>query len=261
MHVDLQGRRAIVTGGGRSIGRALALGLAGNGADIAIVYRERADAAEATAHEARQHGVRAIAVRIDTGDPQQVQAGCERIVAELGGIDILVNNAGVQSRIRFLDLPYDEWRRIFQTNLDGYFLMGQAVARQMVAAGRGGVIVNVTSSGQDSVAPNMTHYNVSKAAALKLTMQMAYELAPYGIRVNALAPGLTETDINRDDLADEGFRAGRLSRIPLGIIGTPEDQVGGVLYLVSDAASYVTGECLRVSGGSTLMGPAALMPK
>jgi NAD(P)-dependent dehydrogenase (short-subunit alcohol dehydrogenase family) len=131
----------------------------------------------------------------------------------------------------------------------------------MVAQGQGGVIVNVTSGGQDSVAPNMTHYNVSKAAALKLTMQMAYELAPYSIRVNALAPGLTETDINRVDLANETFRNGRLSRIPLGFIGTPEDQVGGLLYLVSDEAHYVTGECLRVGGGSVLMGPAALMPR
>jgi L-rhamnose 1-dehydrogenase len=261
MQVDLKNRRAVVTGGGRSIGRALALGLARSGADVAVVYRERADAAEATAAEARQHGVRAIAVQIDTGDPAQVQAGCARIIAELGGMDILVNNAGVQSRIRFLDLPYEEWRRVFQTNLDGYFLMGQAAARQMVAAGKGGVIVNVTSVGQDGVAPNMTHYNVSKAAALKLTMQMAYELAPHSIRVNALAPGLTETDINRADLADEAFRAGRLSRIPLGFIGEPEDQVGGLLYLVSDDARYVTGECLRVAGGSVLMGPAALMPR
>lgn len=261
MQVDLKNRRAVVTGGGRSIGRALTLGLARSGADVAVVYRERADAAEATVASARQHGVRAIAVQIDTGDPAQVQAGCARIVAELGGIDILVNNAGVQSRIRFLDLPYEEWRRIFQTNLDGYFLMGQAAARQMVAAGTGGVIVNVTSVGQDGVAPNMTHYNVSKAAALKLTMQMAYELAPHSIRVNALAPGLTETDINRADLKDEAFRSGRLSRIPLGFIGEPEDQVGGLLYLVSDDARYVTGECLRVAGGSVLMGPAALMPR
>jgi NAD(P)-dependent dehydrogenase (short-subunit alcohol dehydrogenase family) len=258
---DLRCRRAIVTGGGRSIGRALALGLARSGADVAIVYRERADAAESAAAEARTHNVRAIAVQADTGDETQVQRMVERVVAELGGVDILVNNAGVQSRIPFLKLPYQEWRRVVGTNLDGYFLVGQAVARQMVEAGHGGAIVNVTSTGQDAVAPNMTHYNVSKAGALKLTHQMAYELAPHGIRVNALAPGLTETDINRDDLKDETFRAGRLSRIPLGFIGTPEDQVGAVLYLVSDDARYVTGECIRVGGGAVLMGPAGLMPK
>jgi NAD(P)-dependent dehydrogenase (short-subunit alcohol dehydrogenase family) len=261
MASDLRDRRAIVTGGGRSIGRALALGLARSGADVAIVYRERADAAEATAAEARAEGVRALTIQADSGDEAQVHQMVERAVDELGGVDILVNNAGVQSRIPFLKLPYAEWRRILNTNLDGYFLVGQAVSRQMVEAGQGGVIVNVTSGGQDSVAPNMTHYNVSKAAALKLTHQMAYELAPHGIRVNALAPGLTETDINRDDLADPAFRAGRLSRIPLGLIGTPEDQVGALLYLVSDDARYVTGECLRVGGGSVLMGPAALMPK
>jgi NAD(P)-dependent dehydrogenase (short-subunit alcohol dehydrogenase family) len=261
MAADLRGRRAIVTGGGRSIGRALALGLARSGADVAIVYRERSDAAEATAAEARAHNVRAFAVQADTADEAQVQRMVEQVVREFVGVEILVNNAGVQSRIPFVKLPYQEWRRVIGTNLDGYFLVSQAVARQMVEAGRGGAIVNVTSTGQDAVAPNMTHYNVSKAGALKLTHQMAYELAPHGIRVNALAPGLTETDINREDLKDEAFRSGRLSRIPLGFIGTPEDQVGALLYLVSDDARYVTGECIRVGGGAVLMGPAGLMPK
>jgi NAD(P)-dependent dehydrogenase (short-subunit alcohol dehydrogenase family) len=106
----------------------------------------------------------------------------------------------------------------------------------------------------------MTHYNVSKAGALHLTRQMAYELAPHGIRVNALAPGLTETDINRADLQDPGFRNGRLGRIPLGFIAEPGDHVGALLFLVSDAARYVTGECLVVGGGSSLMGPAGLAP-
>lgn len=261
MQVDLSGRRAIVTGGGRSIGRALALGLARNGADVAIVYRQDAAAAEAVAAQAREAGVRAMTVQADTAESAQVRAMVEQVVAAWGGIDILVNNAGTQSRIPFLELPEAEWRRVLRTNLDGYFIVGQAVARQMVAAGRGGVIVNVTSVAQSSVAPNMTHYNVSKAGAYALTRQMAYELAPYGIRVNALAPGLTETDLNRADLADQTFRAARLSRIPLGFIAEPEDHVGALLYLVSDAARYVTGACLYVDGGNDMLGPAGLAPR
>jgi NAD(P)-dependent dehydrogenase (short-subunit alcohol dehydrogenase family) len=257
VQVDLSGRRAVVTGGGRGIGQALARGLGRSGADVAVLYRQDAGAAEAVAAEVRGRGRRGLAVQADTGRPEQVEAAVGRVVAEWGGVDILVNNAGVQSRIPFLELPFAEWRRVLATNLDGYFLVGQAVARAMAAARRG-VIVNVTSSGQSAVAPNMTHYNVSKAGVLHLTRQMAYELAPYGIRVNALAPGLTETDINRADLADPAFRAQRLGRIPLGFIAEPEDHVGGLLYLVSDAARYVTGECLVVGGGSSLMGPAAL---
>ena len=258
MQVDLTGKRALVTGGGRGIGRALGLGLARSGADLAIVYRTDTGAAEAVAEEARRAGVRALAIRADTGDGAQVRAMVDRVVAELGGLDILVNSAGTQSRIPFLELPEEEWRRVLRTNLDGYFLVGQAVARQMVAAGDGGAIVNVTSINQSAVAPNMAHYNVSKAGAYALTRQMAYELAPYGIRVNALAPGLTETDLNRADLAEPTFRQQRLGRIPLGFIAEPDDHVGALLYLVSDAARYVTGACIGVDGGNGMLGPATL---
>lgn len=261
MQADVRGRRAIVTGGGRSIGRALALGLARAGADLAIVYRQDAGAAESAAAEARSAGVQALAVQADTADAQQVRAMVERVVAALGGIDILINNAGTQSRVPFLELSEDEWRRVLRTNLDGYFLVGQAVARRMVADERGGCIVNVTSVAQAAVAPNMTHYTVSKAGAYMLTRQMAYELAPYGIRVNALAPGLTETDLNRADLAEPQFRQQRLSRIPLGFIAEPDDHVGALLYLVSDAARYVTGECITVDGGNSMLGPAELAPR
>jgi 3-oxoacyl-[acyl-carrier protein] reductase len=259
VQADLAGRRALVTGGGRGIGRALALGLARSNADLAIVYRQDADAAEGVAAEARALGVRALAVQSDTGDPSAVQRMLQQVLDQLGGLDILVNNAGTLSRVPFLDLPFDEWRRVLQTNLDGYFLVGQAVARHMVAVGTRGCIVNVTSSNQAVLAPNLSHYVVSKSGAWALTRQMAFELAAYGIRVNALAPGLTETDINRADLANPEFRDGRLSRIPLHLLGEPEDQVGGLLYLVSDAARYVTGTVVVVDGGAMLTGPTAMV--
>jgi L-rhamnose 1-dehydrogenase len=257
LQVNLAGQRALVTGGGRGIGRALALGLARSHADVAIVYHQHAEAAHQTVAEARALGVRALAVQADAGDEASVQGMLQQVVAEFGTLHILVNNAGTLSRVPFLDLPFDEWRRVLQTNLDGPFLVGQAVARHMVASGTKGCIVNVTSGNQAVLAPNGTHYVVSKTGAWALTRQMAFELGAYGIRVNALAPGLTETDLNRADLAEPDFRTRRLSGIPLDFIGETEDQVGALLYLVSDAARYVTGTAVVVDGGAMLMGPMA----
>jgi NAD(P)-dependent dehydrogenase (short-subunit alcohol dehydrogenase family) len=255
IQVDLTGRRAVVTGGGRGIGRALALGLAQNGADLAIVFHQASEAAEQTAAAARAFGRHAVVIQADTGDQAQVQRMLQSVLEQLGGIDVLVNNAGTLSRFPFLDLPFEEWRRVLRINLDGYFLVGQAVARHMVETGTHGCIVNVTSGNQSVLAPNGTHYVVSKTGAWALTRQMALELAPFGIRVNALAPGLTETDLNRTDLANPEFRQGRLERIPLDMLGEPEDQVGALLYLVSGAARYVTGTAIVVDGGAMLLGP------
>ena len=199
-----------------------------------------------------------MTAQADAADPASVRAMVERVVGEWGGIDVLVYNAGVLSRVPLLEMPFNEWRRVLATNLDGCFLVGQAVAREMARAGTGGVIVNVTSINQTMVAPNTAHYVTSKAAAWALTRQMAYELAPYGIRVNALAPGLTETDINRRDLAEPAYRAMRLSRVPLGELIDPEGHAAAVLFLVSDAAKHVTGESISVDGGSLLCGPNPL---
>lgn len=258
LQVDLKGRRAIVTGGGRGIGRAIVLGMARCGADVAVVYRQGQDAADAVVSEARALGVRALALQADVSDGAAVKAVVEQIVAELGGVEILVNNAGVLSRVPFLELAEAEWRRVVGANLDGTFLMGQAVARQMVAAGVRGAIVNITSVNQTTVAPNLAHYVVSKAAAHALTRQMAFELAPFGIRVNAVAPGLTETDINRKDLADPAFREMRLGRIPMHSMAEPDDHANAVLFLVSDAAKSVTGDFISADCGSTLIGPNPL---
>lgn len=249
----LEGKRTLVTGGSRGIGRAIALGLAREGADVAVNYRHGRDDAGSAVREIEQMGRRAMAVQGSTSSRSDV----DRFVAEahdfLGGLDILVNNAGILKRTPFLEISEEEWDAILDVNLKGYFLVGQAVARRMVEAGTQGAIVNVSSAGQAVAAPNLTHYCVSKAGVKMLTQEMALELAPHNVRVNAVAPGLIETDINRADIAREAFREGRLARIPLGLIGSPDDVVGAVAFLASnDEARLMTGASVFVDAGQTI---------
>ena len=222
---------------------------------MAVGYRSSREDAENTVRQIEELGRRAVAVQGSTDSRSDV----ERFVAEahdfLGGLDILVNNAGVLKRTPLLEISEEEWDAILNVNLKGYFLVGQAVARRMVESGTPGAIVNVSSAGQAVAAPNLTHYCVSKAGVEMLTKQMALELAPHRIRVNAIAPGLIETDMNRDDIARDDFRERRLARIPLREIGTPDDLVGSVVYLASnDEARLVTGATLFIDAGQTIWG-------
>ena len=251
----LEGQRALVTGGSRSIGRGVALGLAREGADVAVNFKSSAEDAASAVGQIEAMGRRAIAVQGSTDS----HADVERFVAEaedfLGGLDILVNNAGILKRTPLLEISEEEWDAILDVNLKGYFLVGQAVARRMIDAETPGAIVNVSSAGQAVAAPNLTHYCVSKAGVEMLTKQMALELAPHKIRVNAIAPGLIETDMNRADIARDDFREGRLARIPLGEIGAPEDLVGAVVFLASnEEARLVTGASLFIDAGQTIWG-------
>jgi NAD(P)-dependent dehydrogenase (short-subunit alcohol dehydrogenase family) len=176
-------------------------------------------------------------------------------VDALGGVDLLVNNAGILKRTPFLDIDEAEWDAILDVNLKGYFLVGQAVARHMIQVGGPGTIVNVSSAGQLVAAPNLTHYCVAKAGVEMLTKQMALELAPHRIRVNAVCPGLIETDLNRRDIANAEFRERRLARIPLKEIGTPADVAGAVVFLASnEEARLVTGASIFIDGGQTIWG-------
>ena len=249
----LEGKRALVTGGSRGIGRAIALGLAREGAAVAVNYRSSRADAESAIREIQQMARRAVAVQGSTDS----RADVERFVAEahdsLGAVDILINNAGILKRTPFLEIGEEEWDAILDVNLKGYFLVGQAVARRMVDAGTPGAIVNVSSAGQAVAGPNLAHYCVSKAGVEMLTKEMALELAPHGIRVNAVAPGLIETDINRADIAQDAFREGRLARIPLRLIGAPDDVAGAVVFLASnDEARLMTGASVFVDGGQTI---------
>jgi len=246
--MKLEKKVALVTGGSRSIGRAIALGFAREGADIAVNYVSNTEEARNTVQEIEALGRRALAVRADTSKRSEVQAMVNEVWERLGPIDILVNNAGVQKRVFFLDLEEKDWDWILGVNLKGYYLVGQAVAARM-QTGKQGVIINISSEAAGFPAPRMTAYCVSKAGVAMLTKCMALELAQHGIRVNALAPGLTRTDINRKDLEDEDFLKLRLARIPLGRVMNPEDLVGAALFLASSDSQTATGTTLQVDGG------------
>lgn len=248
--MKLQGSIALVTGGGRGNGRAIALGLAREGADLAIGYVNDEAAARTVAAEVTALGRRAIVIGGDTAESQTATRLVAETVAAFERIDVLVNNAGILRRTPFLEIGAEEWDQILDTNLKGAFLIGQAVARQMVSQGTEGKIINISSLNQFNAGLNVAHYAVSKAGVGMLTKAMALELAPYGIRVNAIAPGLIETDMNRHDIARDDFREGRLARIPLKLIGRPDDLVGIAVLLASDDARLITGATFSVDGGA-----------
>ena len=248
----LQGKVALVTGGSRGMGRAIALGFAQEGADVAVSYRSHADEAGSAVKEIQGLGRRAIAVEADVASAGAVRAMVDRVIQEFGRIDILVNSAGILSRTPFLEITEAEWDAVLDTNLKGCFLVTQAVAREMVKR-RSGVIINMSSIGQQVAGPNVTPYNTSKGGVAQLTRQAALELVDHGIRVNAICPGLIETDMNRRDIAQKEFRARRLASIPMKVIGKPEDVVGAALFLASDESRLVTGTHLFVDAGATMI--------
>ncbi|HVB09948.1 MAG TPA: SDR family oxidoreductase [Bacillota bacterium] len=236
----MHGRRALVTGGGRGIGRAIAQRLTAAGASVAIGYRADAGAASAAG---------AFAVQGDTSDPASARAMVAEAAERLGGLDILVNNAGILVRRPLLETSADDWQRTLAVNVGGYFHVAQAAAARMA---EGGCIVNISSANAHRPSAGAGAYAVSKAAVTMLTRQLALELAPRGIRVNEVCPGLIETDLNRADLARADYRAARLQRIPLNRIGTPDEIAGAVLFLCSDDARLMTGASMAVDGGVSI---------
>lgn len=248
----LKDKVAIVTGSSRSIGRAIALGYAREGAKVVINYRSDEGAANSAVAEAEEIGSQAIAVQADTSSSSDVAGLMAAAVDRFGRIDILVNNAGILIRTPILEIEESEWDRILEVNLKGFFLCSQAAAKQMVAQGDGGVIINMSSAGDTLAGKNLTHYCVAKGGVRMLTRQLAFELAPHKIRANAIAPGLIETDLNRHDLAEPEFRQYRLSMIPLGIIGVPEDIVGAAVFLASEDSRMATGTTVYLDAGQTI---------
>jgi NAD(P)-dependent dehydrogenase (short-subunit alcohol dehydrogenase family) len=244
----LHKRNAIVTGAGSGIGAASAAGLAREGAGVVVADIDR-HGAERTAAAIGRAGGRAIAVEIDVSRRSSVEAMLEAGLKEFRRIHILHSNAGISPRHDFLDLPQEEWERVLGINLTGQYLCGQVVGRHMREAGGGSIINTSSQLGEGSGHPNMAHYLASKGGSRMLTRGMAIDLAPHNIRVNALAPGVTVTNINRQRVNDPEWRRWALERIPLARLGQPEDLVGAIVFLASDESAYVTGTTIVVDGG------------
>lgn len=260
---SLAGKTALVTGASRGIGAAIAMALARAGADVAVNYHEidSANGEEAEfGHDntADANGVvakiealgrRSIAVRADVANSIEVTAMVAQVVESLGGLSILANNAGICPFADFLDMPEALWDRVHDVNLKGTFLCSQAAARVMVAQGRGGRIIGMSSISALVGGRGQTHYTPTKAGVHALMQSMAIELGPYGITCNSVMPGTIATDINAEDWTDLDKRAYLNGRIPLGRFGEPDDIGGPFVFLASDAARYVNGASLLVDGG------------
>jgi len=245
--ISLAGKCALVTGAFGGLGRHFALTLAGAGAAVGLVGRRIAEG-EKLAEEIRAGGGRAHACAMDVTRPDSVQAAFDAVAAALGPVGVLVNNAGVAVTRPFLDVSEEDWASVVDVNLNGAWRVAQAGARHMRDHGHGGSIVNIASITGLRVAGAISAYVASKAGLIQLTKAMALELARHGIRVNALAPGYIETDINRDFFAGEAGQA-LIRRIPQRRIGRPEELDGPLLLLASDAGSYMTGSVLVADGG------------
>jgi len=256
--IRMANRIAMVTGAESGIGKATAIALAEHGYDIGFTWLTSRSAAQATAEQVGVHPVRVAHRQLDLSAPEAGAAIMDELIGELGAVDALVNNAAIGYSSSFIDTPLSEWRRVLDINLTGQFACAQAVARWMVTAGRPGAIVNVTSVQESLPVSNSSAYGAAKGGLRQLTRVMAIELGQHGIRVNAVAPGQINTAMN----GREGVPATAVVRrsLPLGRAGSPQEVAAAIVWLVSDAASYLTGASMVVDGGAVLLGPELALP-
>jgi 3-oxoacyl-[acyl-carrier protein] reductase len=248
--IDLSGRSALVTGGSRGIGRAIALRLATQGADVAFSYRGNEAAAKETAAAIEALGRRALAIQADASDPASADKVVAATLEAFGKVDILVNNAGITRDDLIMRMSLDDFHDVLQTNLFGAFYMTKAVTRPMLKA-RSGRIVNITSVSGQAGQTGQANYSSAKAGLIGLTKATARELASRTITCNAVAPGMVTTELTAD--LPEALMNEAIARTPLGRFGTPEEIADAVAFLVSDEARYITGQVLAVDGGLVMM--------
>ncbi len=245
---DLSGKAALVTGAQQGIGKAIALALAHEGADVAINYLDGEAMAEDVAAAVRALGRRAVLVHGDVSGSGVPARMVDATVAAFGKIDILVNNAGVFPRVPFLEMTESDWDFVHSINLKASCFCAQSAARSMIAAGTKGAIISLASSAVFGASPRGVHYSASKGGVVSLTRAMATELAPFKIRVNAIAPGLTDTAQPRYGMSEEEL-AERGAAMPLGRMGQPEDIANVAVFLASEKSAFMTGQTVHANGG------------
>jgi 3-oxoacyl-[acyl-carrier protein] reductase len=248
--IDLTGKVALVTGGSRGIGKAIALRLAHQGADVAFSYKGNVEAAKATAAEIEAIGRRAVAIQGDVREPESAESVVKTALEAFGKVDVLVNNAGITRDDLIMRMTAEAWRDVLETNLFGAFWMTKAVTRPMLKA-RSGRIVNITSVSGQAGQMGQANYSAAKAGLIGLTKATARELGSRGITVNAVAPGFVLTELTKD--LPDPLKEEITNRTPLGRFGTTEEIADAVAFLASDEAGYITGQVLAVDGGLVMM--------
>jgi len=248
--IDLSGKSAVVTGGSRGLGRAIALRLARQGADVAFSYRGNEVAADETASGIEEAGRKALAVQADVTDPPAAEALVKAALEAFGKVDILVNNAGITRDDLIMRMSLDAWREVLETNLFGAFYTIKSATRPMLKA-RGGRIVNITSVSGQAGQTGQANYSAAKAGLIGLTKATARELASRGITCNAVAPGFVLTELTQS--LPDALKAELTARTPLGRFGTAEEIADAVAFLASDEAAFITGQVLAVDGGLVMM--------
>ena len=247
----LDGKKALVTGGGRGIGRGIALRLAREGADVVIDYVNNEDEAKDVKSQIEEAGRRGLILRADIARVDEARRLVDEAVRQMGTLDILVNNAGVEKQASFVDVSEEDFDLILGVNLKGPFFLSQAFARYLIASKRPGKIINISSVHEQIPFPGYASYCASKGGIRMLMRDLAVELSPHGITVNNIAPGAIETEMNRPLLDDRPRLEKLLGQIPLGRMGKPADVGAVAAFLASEDADYVTGSTYFVDGGLT----------
>lgn len=247
--LKLKKRVSIVTGAGRGIGRGIAEVLAEDGSDVAVNYIDEPELAEEVVASIRKAGGRSIAVKADVSNRGEVEAMVEKVWNELGPVDVLVNNAGIETIVPFLELTDEQWTRLTDVNLRGAWLCSQVLCRRVIQTKRAAAIVNIGSIQAGKVLPGRTHYAPAKLALEALTRNVSAEVAPAGIRVNCVHPGLIDTPMTAWVMKNTEILPHILEQISLGRAGTPKEIGSVVSFLCSDEARYVTGQSIFVDGG------------